>query len=112
MKIMKAAHEEEGEKIYEMTPKMQGEFDRSFPAVCGKYPKIAVSVIPLDTEENQALPELSGVLVKYDVRFDEALQWKVKDQTYEISGRIVKISNIIEENLSVEIRNKAVVGKG
>ena len=89
-------YEEEGEKIYEMTPKMKEEFDRSFPAVCGKYPKITVTVIPLAKEENQALSELSGVLVKYKVRFDEELQWKVKDQTYEVSGRFLKSRNIIE----------------
>mgnify|MGYP001050941162 CR=1 FL=1 len=93
---MRAAHEEEGEKIYEMTPKMKEEFDRSFPAVCGKYPKLAVSVITLDKEENQALPELSGFLVKYDVHFDEAPHWKVKDQTYEVTGPFGKSRDIIE----------------
>lgn len=102
--IMRAAHEEEGEKIYEMTPKMKEEFDRSFPAVCGKYPKIAVTVIPLDKEENQVLPELSGFLVKYDVSSDEVLQWKVRDQIYEIFGRFVKIRNIIK--LEFACRNK------
>lgn len=94
--IMRAAHEEEGEKIYEMTSKVKEEFDRSFPAVCGKYPKLAVSVITLDKEENQALPELSGFLVKYDVHFDEAPQWKVKDQIYEVFGSFHKNKNIIE----------------
>lgn len=92
--IMRAA-QEEGEKIYEMTPKMKEEFDRSFPAVCGKYPKITVTVILLDKEEIQALSELSGVLVKYKVRFDEELQWKVKDQI-EVFGRFLKSRNIIE----------------
>lgn len=94
--IMRAAHEEEGEKIYEMTPKMKEEFDRSFPAICGKYPKLAVSVITLDKEENQALPELSGFLVKYDVHFDEVPQWKVKDQTYKVYGLFGKSRGIIE----------------
>lgn len=93
---MRAAHEEEGEKIYEMTPKMKEEFDRSFPAICGKYPKLAVSVITLDKEENQALPELSGFLVKYDVHFDEVPQWKVKDQTYKVYGLFGKSRGIIE----------------
>lgn len=83
--VMRAAHEEEGEKLYELTPKMKEEFDRAFPAVSGKYPKLAVLVVPLDTEEDQVLPGLSGVLVKCDVRFEEELQWKAKDQTYEVS---------------------------
>ena len=84
--VMRAAHKEQGEKLYELTPKMKAEFDRSFPAVSGQYPKLAVSVIPLDTEEDQVLPEFSGVLVKYGLRFGQQLQWKVKDQTYVMRG--------------------------
>lgn len=86
--IMAEAHKAEGEKIYEMSPKMKEEFDRYFPAIRGHYPQMAISVIPLDTEENQVWPDLSGVLVKYDVRFDQIPQWKVKDQTYEVNGWI------------------------
>lgn len=84
--IMAEAHKAEGEKIYEMSSKMKEQFDRCFPAVCGQYPKVAISVIPLDSEENRILPELSGVLVKYDIRFDQIPQWKVKDLTYEVDG--------------------------
>lgn len=84
--IMAKAHKAEGEKIYEMSSRMKEQFDRYFPAVCGQYPQIVVSVIPLDTEENQVLPELSGVLVKYGLRFDKIPQWKVNDQTYEVHG--------------------------
>lgn len=83
---MEEAHKAEGEKIYEMSSKMKEQFDRCFPAVCGQYPKVAISVIPLDSEENRILPELSGVLVKYDIRFDQIPQWKVKDLTYEVDG--------------------------
>lgn len=86
--IMAEAHKAEGEKIYEMSPKMKEEFDRYFPAIRGHYPQMAISVIPLDTEENPVWPDLSGVLVKYDVRFDQIPQWKVKDQTYEVNGWI------------------------
>lgn len=87
--VMRAAHEEEGEKLYELTPKIKEEFDRSFPAVRGQYPRLAVTVIPLDTQEDQVLSEFSGVLVKYEVRFEEKLQWTVKDQTYEVKGSVV-----------------------
>lgn len=86
--MMWLAHKLEGEKIYELTPKVKEQFDRSFPAICGQYPKIEVSVIPLDTQENQILPEFSGVLMKYDVRFDKVPQWKVKDQIYEVKANI------------------------
>lgn len=100
--IMQAAHEMEGEKIYELTPELRKRFDSSFPAVCGQYPKIAVSVISLDTEENQVLPEFSGMLVKYDVRFDKVLQWKVKDQTYKVDGYV----DIKEENVEITLRSR------
>ncbi len=102
--IMTAAHEAEGEKIYEMTPQMKEQFDCTFPAVRGQYPKIAVSVVPLDTEENQILPELSGVLVKCELRFEQVLQWKVKDQFYEIYGNFCGKGKNVE--IEFESRNK------
>lgn len=74
---------------------MKREFDRSFPAVCGQYPKLAVSVVPLDTQENQALPELSGFLVKCGVRFEHELRWNVKGQAYRVDGVIEKIKDAI-----------------
>lgn len=85
---LKAAHEAEGEKVYEMTPKMKEKFDRSFPFVRGQYPKITISVIPLDTEENQILQGLSGVLMKYNVYFEQVPEWKMKDQTYKVYERV------------------------
>ena len=78
--MMEAVHEVAGENFYELSPKLKEEFDRCFPAVLGQYPKISVTVIPLDTEEDQVLPDFSGVIMKYDVHFDKELQWKVKDQ--------------------------------
>ncbi len=86
--VMQAAHEEEGEKLYELTPEMKEEFDRSFPAVRGQYPRLAVTVIPLDTKEDQVMPGFSGVLVKYKVCFEKKLQWTLKDQTYIVRGRV------------------------
>lgn len=104
---MEEAHKAEGEKLFEMSSTMKEQFDRCFPAVCGQYPKLSVSVIPLDTEENQILPELSGVLVKYDIRFDQIPQWKVKDQAYELYTRI----SIREKTVKIEFisRNKSAV---
>lgn len=105
--IMAEAHKAEGEKIYEMSSKMKEQFDRCFPAVRGQYPQIAISVIPLDMEENQILQELSGVIVKYDVRFEQIPQWKVKDQTYEVVGGI----DISEKTVKIGFRsiNKSIV---
>ena len=106
--LMTAVHEAEGEKIYEMTPDMKDLFDRRFPAVRGQYPKIAFSVVPLDADENQVLPELSGVLVKYDLRFDKIPQWKSGDQIYELS----EMSNISENKINVVLysTNKSMFG--
>ncbi len=95
---MQTAHEEAGEKLYELTRGMKKEFDRNFPVARGQYPKIAVTVVPLDTEEDRILPGISGVLVKYDVRFDKTPQWKVKDQSYIMHGKAVmqgKSSSIV-----------------
>lgn len=86
--IMQAVHEVAGENFYELSPELKDEFDRCFPAVRGQYPKISVTVIPLDTEEDQVLPDFSGVIVKYDVHYDKELQWKVKDQVYEVHGYV------------------------
>lgn len=83
--IMQAVHEVAGENFYELSPELKDEFDRCFPAVRGQYPKISVTVIPLDTEEDQVLPDFSGVIMKYDVHFDKKLQWKMKDQEYVLS---------------------------
>lgn len=85
--IMQAAHEMAGENIYELTPEQKRQFDRCFPAVQGQYPKIAVQVVPLDTEEEQVLPEISGVLVKYDVRFYSALGWYAKGYHYCVNEK-------------------------
>ena len=105
--MMAAAHEAAGEKLYEMSSDMKEQFDRSFPAIRGQYPKIAVSVIPLDTEENRVLSDLSGVLVKYDVRFDQEPQWKVGDQTYEVRVKVDFKENVAE--IGLWSRNKSTV---
>lgn len=82
---MKTVHELAGEKAYELTPALKKKFDECFPAVRGNYPKLIMTIIPLDSDENRILPDLSGMIVKYEMRFDKELQWKVKDQDYIIS---------------------------
>ena len=82
--IMKKAHEFAGENIYELSDKEKAEYDKTFPSIKGRYPKIAISVIPLDTEEYRLLSNFSGILVKYDVNFEDSLQWKFMDQVYTI----------------------------
>lgn len=93
--LMREAHETAGERIYELTEEMKAEFDRTFPAVCGRYPKLAVTVIPLDSEENQILQGFSGVLIKQEVRFEQAPRWKVKDQIFEIEEDILQAGEVV-----------------
>lgn len=92
---MQIVHEQAGERVYELPPKLKKEFDTCFPALCGQYPKLAVTVIPLDTKEDQIFPELSGVIIKYHVRFEKK-EWRVKDQKYQIDSEF-RCSNITPE---------------
>lgn len=98
---MQAAHEMAGERIYELSPELKRRFDDCFPCIRGQYPKLAVEVIPLDTEENQAIPDLSGVLIKYEVRYEQRPEWEVKDQSYEIRTEI----DCSEANVTIDLRS-------
>ena len=86
--IMEAAHAVAGEKIYELPDEVKEQFDQTFPEVRGQYPKIAITTIPLDTKEDYVLPGVSGVVVKYDVRFEKTPCWQVKDLKFGIKSRI------------------------
>lgn len=99
---MKTVHELAGENVYELNPALKKKFDDCFLAVRGNYPKLIMTVIPLDSDENQILPDLSGVIVKYEMRFDKELQWKVKDQDYILST----IFRFHEKSLEVELNAK------
>lgn len=81
---MQAVHSVEGERVYEFTPELREKFDKCFPHCPGQYPKVYVTVIPLDTEENQILPNLSGAFVKYDVRFEKTPCWQEKGRHYQV----------------------------
>lgn len=94
--MMKASHDVEGEKIYELTDEMKKQFDQVFPEVRGQYPKIAVTTIPLDTEEDSVLKGVSGVLVKYDIRFEKTPCWQIKDLTYQIEGEVEEKEDSIQ----------------
>lgn len=82
--IMEKAHKLTGETIYELSDEEKKEYDKIFPNAKGQYPKIVITVVPLDIKSYQILPNLSGVFVKYDVNFDNLPQWQVLDQTYTI----------------------------
>lgn len=86
--VMQTIHEMAGENIYELSAELKKKFDEQFPAVRENYPKIVMTVIPLDIEENQVLPDFSGVIVKYEVRFEKELRWRAKDQDYIVSAYV------------------------
>lgn len=85
---MDAIHELEDETVYELTPEVKKRFDECFAACAGQYPKIAVTVIPLDTEKNQMLSSLSGVCIKYAIKFEKSTHWQVKGRKYKISAKL------------------------
>lgn len=94
--VMEAAHEVEGEKVYELTDEMKEKFDGAFPEARGMYPKIVMNTIPLDTKEDCVLQGVSGVLARYDIRFEENPCWQVKDLKYNVSGYIKEKSGELE----------------
>ncbi len=109
---MKSIHQMAGEHIYEPDLETKKRFDACFPALRGNAPKLAQTVIPLDTEENRMLPGLSGVIVKYDIRFDQEPRWTAKDQEYEIESDIVifdKVSyvSLISKNVADHISGES-----
>lgn len=83
--IMEAAHKLSGENVYELSDEEKEEYDKTFPNIKGQYPKIVITVVPLDTQEYQVIPNLSGIILKYSVHFDNSPKWKVMDQIYTIS---------------------------
>lgn len=58
-----------------------------------------MTTIPLDTEENYILQGVSGVLVKYDVRFENNPCWQVKDLKYSVSGDIKEKDKTLQMEL-------------
>lgn len=82
--IMESAYKLKGETVCELSDEEKEKYDENFPNLKGQYPKIVITVVPLDIKEYSVISSLSGVLVKYNVHFDNSPQWKVMDQTYTI----------------------------
>lgn len=76
------------ERVYELTPELKKKFDKTFPHCTGQYPTVHVTITPLDTQENQMLPGLSGVFMKYRVRFENKPRWQARDRNYQISASV------------------------
>lgn len=83
---MDAVRNLEGETCYGLPPEWREKFDQYFPDCSGQYPQIIVTVIPLDKKENRILPELSGVFIKYDVRFKGTPTWQAVDRHYRVDA--------------------------
>lgn len=103
---MDAIHELENETVYEFTPELKKKFDECFPACAGQYPKITVTVIPLDTEKNQMLSSLSGAFIKYDIKFEKSTHWQVKGREYKIAANIqVDSSGLVLRSQNADYTN-------
>ena len=85
---MDAIHNLEHETVYELPPECKKKFDECFSACAGQYPKITVTIFPLDTEKNQMLSSLSGAFIKYNVKFEKSPHWQVKGRNYEVDAKI------------------------
>lgn len=92
--IMEAAHKLNGETVYELSDEEKEEYDKTFPNAKGQYPKIVITVVPLDTPEYKVMPNLSGIILKYSVHFDNSPKWQVMDQIYTISNSFQTFNEI------------------
>lgn len=88
VEAMDAIHELENETIYELTSELKKKFDECFPNCAGQYPKVSVTIMPLDAEKNQVSSNLSGAFIKYDVKFEKCPSWQIKGRNYKISAKI------------------------
>ena len=110
--VMETVHELAGERVYELSADLKRKFDEIFPEVKGKYPKVVSTVIPLDTEEDQVLPDLSGVLIKYKLLFEQELWWKGKDRVFRVYENSILFSNDNEQMGLVSGSEKSVAFLG
>ena len=85
---MEEIHRLGNECVYEFTPEVKKKFDKTFPHCTGQYPTVHVTIDPLDAQENQMLPGLSGVFMKYSVKFEKNPSWQVRGRNYQISTTI------------------------
>lgn len=82
---MAEAHRFAGRRIYELSLEEKERYDSLFPKVAGKYPNIITTTIPLDCEEYRVLDGFSGVLLKFEVHFDDEPMWAYEDYNCDIS---------------------------
>lgn len=109
---MKIIHELAGENIYELNSELKKEFDDKFPSIRGRYPKLILNVIPLDTGEDHILPDVSGVLITYKVDFGGEIRWKEKDQEYTISATVQHFESVVSiEVFSKNVQNNMFEGR-
>lgn len=92
---MDTVHKLEGKTVYELSPELKEKFDKCFPACAGQYPKVSANVIPLDTEENQMLPDLSGAFIKYDAWFEKSPRWQADGRNYKITVSIESSDSVL-----------------
>ncbi|MDE7354492.1 MAG: hypothetical protein K2O06_15790 [Acetatifactor sp.] len=102
--VMDTVHKLAGKTAYELSPELKKKYDECFPAVKGRYPKLVSTVMPLDTEENRILPNLSGVLIKNEVCFEQELCWEERGETF----RVVDIADCYGNLDKIKLYNKSI----
>lgn len=105
--MMDEAHRLAGEHIWELTDKQKQTYDEAFPFAKGQYPKIAVTVTPLDSAEYQMHPDFSGIAVQYRAFFENSPAWEIYDQKYflHLDVHTHYVDGICVPTLRVESRN-------
>lgn len=99
-------HELPEKYVYELPIEIKVLYDKFFPALSGNYPKIVKKMVSLDSEENRVLPDLTGVLIMFDIHYDNKPKWKIKDQTFEIHWQIQEVKGELKLNLQSANSNR------
>lgn len=98
--FMEDVHKLAGKNLYDFPDKVKTEFDAHFPDIAGQYPKITMTVAPVDEPERNILSGLSGVIINYDLQFEKPLYWQFKDQFFELRYNFLSIGENLSFNLS------------
>ena len=82
--LMDTAERYKGENVIQLTDEQKQEFDKRFPRMKGNYPRFALKALSLDMPEYHPLDDLSGVVLKSEVRYDREPEWEEDGETYSL----------------------------
>lgn len=82
-------------EFYDLTDHEKLEFDKRFPYLKGNYPRISLTITPLDFEARDILPSFSGILVSYDSCSEKPLQWEARGESFRLSLHVHNYNNVV-----------------